>query len=400
LLSAEQLLAELLKRARPLDEMEVVSLDGALGRVLGVGVVSSVTVPPLDNSAMDGYAVRTADVEAGVPMWVSQRITAGRVGQWLQPGTAARIFTGAPIPPGADAVVMQENAIVEGEEVRFPVLPRLGQHIRRAGEDIMAGCEVLCPGTRLGAAEMGLAASAGAASLSVIRHLKVAIFSTGDELAEPGEPISPGQIYNSNRYTLTGLLQGLNADLRDFGRVPDSLDATVKTLEQAADWADVVITSGGVSVGEEDHVKAALEKLGRLEMWKVAMKPGKPVVYGQVNQADFIGLPGNPVSVFATFCLFARPFLLKRMAATRVLYRAFPLKAAFAWTRPGERREFLRGLMVPDGNGGAEVRLYPNQSSGVLTSATWGDGFVDIAVGQTVSRGEWVRFIPFSEVLG
>jgi molybdopterin molybdotransferase len=380
--------------------MEVVTLDSALGRVLGKGVVSSVTVPPLDNSAMDGYAVRAAEVEAGVPMWVSQRIAAGRVGEALQAGTAARIFTGAPIPPGADAVVMQENAIVEGEEVRFPVPPRLGQHIRRAGEDIMAGCEVLCPGTRVGAAEMGLAASAGAASLSVLRRLKVAIFSTGDELAEPGEPINPGQIYNSNRYTLTGLLQGLNVDLRDFGRVPDLLDSTLKTLEQASDWADVVITSGGVSVGEEDHVKAALEKLGRLEMWKVAMKPGKPVVYGQVNQANFIGLPGNPVSVFATFCLFARPFLLKRMGVTRVLYRAFPVKAAFERSKPGERREFLRGLMVPDGNGGAEVRLYPNQSSGVLTSATWGDGFVDIAVGQTVLDGDWVRFIPFSEVLG
>ena len=400
MLSAEQLLAELLKRARPLEEMEVVALDGALGRVLGKGVVSNVTVPPLDNSAMDGYAVRTAEVEAGVPMWVSQRITAGRVGQDLQPGTVARIFTGAPIPPGADAVVMQENAIVEGEEVHFPGLPSVGQHIRRAGEDIVAGCEVMCPGTRLGAAEIGLAASAGAGSLSVVRRLKVAIFSTGDELAEPGEPIKPGQIYNSNRFTLSGLLQGLNADLRDFGRVPDALDATVKTLEQAADWADVVITSGGVSVGDEDHVKAALEKLGRLEMWKVAMKPGKPVVFGQVGEADFIGLPGNPVSVFATFCLFARPFLLKRMGVTRVLYRAFPVKAAFDWNKAGERREFLRGLMVADGEGGAEVRLYPNQGSGVLTSATWGDGFVDIAVGQTVSRGEWVRFIPFSEVSG
>jgi len=197
-----------------------------------------------------------------------------------------------------------------------------------------------------------------------------------------------------------GLLQGLNVELRDFGRVPDTLDATVKTMQQAANWADVVITSGGVSVGEEDHVKAALEKLGRLEMWKVAMKPGKPVVYGQINEADFIGLPGNPVSAFATFCLFVRPFLLKRMGVTNVLYRAFPVRAAFDWSRPGERREFLRGLMVQDGQGGAEVRLYPNQSSGVLTSVTWGDGFVDIPVGQTLLRGEWVRFIPFSEVLG
>jgi molybdopterin molybdotransferase len=400
LLSAEQLLAELLKRARSLEDVELVSLDGALGRVLGKGVISRVTVPPLDNSSMDGYAVRAAEVKAGAPMWVSQRIAAGHAGQFLQPGTAARIFTGAPIPPGADSVIIQENAIVEGEEVRFTSSPALGQNIRRAGEDIMTGAEVLPPGVRINAAELGLAASAGMDALTVVRRVKVAIFSTGDELAEPGQPIEPGQIYNSNRYTLTGLLQGLDAELRDFGRVPDTFDATVRTMQQAADWADVVITSGGVSVGEEDHVKAALEELGQLEMWKVAMKPGKPMAYGRVGDADFIGLPGNPVSAFVTFCLFARPFLLKRMGVTQVLYRAFPVKAAFDWTKAGARREFLRGLMVPDGQGGAEVRLYPNQGSGVLTSVTWGNGFVDIADGQTVIRGEWVRFIPFSEVLG
>lgn len=378
----------------------MVPLDGALGRVLGRGVASKVTVPPMDNSSMDGYAVRAAEVTPGEPMWVSQRIAAGHMGEYLQAGTAARIFTGAPIPPGADTVIIQENAIVEGEEVRFPVLPRRGENIRRAGEDILAGAEVLSPGTRINAAELGLAASAGVDALIVARRLKVAIFSTGDELAEPGDPIRPGQIYNSNRYTLTGLLQGINVELRDFGRVKDTLDATVKAMQQAAEWADVVITSGGVSVGEEDHVRTALEKLGRLEMWKVAMKPGKPVVYGRVGEADFIGLPGNPVSAFVTFCLFARPFLLKRMGVTRVLYRAFPVKAAFDWSKQGTRREFLRGLMVADGNEGAEVRLYPNQGSGVLTSVSWGDGLVDIPVGQTVARGEWVRFIPFSEVLG
>ena len=400
MLSAEQLLSELLARARTLEEVEMVPLDGALGRVLGRGVASKVTVPPMDNSSMDGYAVRAAEVTPGEPMWVSQRIAAGHMGEYLQAGTAARIFTGAPIPPGADTVIIQENAIVEGEEVRFPVLPRRGENIRRAGEDILAGAEVLSPGTRINAAELGLAASAGVDALIVARRLKVAIFSTGDELAEPGDPIRPGQIYNSNRYTLTGLLQGINVELRDFGRVKDTLDATVKAMQQAAEWADVVITSGGVSVGEEDHVRTALQKLGRLEMWKVAMKPGKPVVYGRVGEADFIGLPGNPVSAFVTFCLFARPFLLKRMGVTRVLYRAFPVKAAFDWSKQGTRREFLRGLMVADGNEGAEVRLYPNQGSGVLTSVSWGDGLVDIPVGQTVARGEWVRFIPFSEVLG
>jgi molybdopterin molybdotransferase len=400
LLGAEQLLSELLKRARPLEDLEVVALDGALGRVLGKGITSRVTVPPLDNSSMDGYAVRAGDVRAGVPMWVSQRIAAGHSGHALQRGTAARIFTGAPVPPGADSVIIQEDAVIEGEEVRFTSVPAVGQNIRPAGEDFVAGAEVLPPGVRVNAAELGLAASAGMEALTVVRRVKVAIFSTGDELADPGEPIGPGQIYNSNRYTLTGLLQGLGAELRDYGRVPDVLDATVRTMQEAADWADVVITSGGVSVGEEDHVKAALERLGQLEIWKVSMKPGKPVAYGKVGNADFIGLPGNPVSGFATFCLFARPFLLRRMGVTRVLYRAFPVKAAFDWTKPGTRREFLRGLMVPDGQGGAEVRLYPNQGSGVLTSVAWGNGFVDIAEGQTVIRGEWVRFIPFSEVLG
>jgi molybdopterin molybdotransferase len=400
LLSAEQLLTELLKRAWPLEDLEVIPLDGALGRVLGKGVTSRVTVPPLDNSSMDGFAVRAEDVRAGVPMWMSQRIAAGHSGQALQRGTAARIFTGAPIPLGADSVIIQEEAVIEGEEVRFTSVPAVGQNIRPAGEDFVTGAEVLPPGVRVNAAELGLAASAGMDALTVVRRVKVAIFSTGDELADPGEPIGPGQIYNSNRYTLTGLLQGLGAELRDFGRVPDMLDATIRTMQEAADWADVVITSGGVSVGEEDHVKAAVERLGQLEMWKVAMKPGKPVAYGKVGNADFIGLPGNPVSGFATFCLFARPFLLKRMGVTRILYRAFPVKAAFDWTKPVTRREFLRGLMVPDGQGGAEIRLYPNQGSGVLTSVTWGNGFVDIAEGQTVIRGEWVRFIPFSEVLG
>ncbi|MGO9445104.1 MAG: gephyrin-like molybdotransferase Glp [Thiobacillaceae bacterium] len=399
-LSAEELLFTLLNRARPPDAVETVPLDGALGRVLGKGVVSRVTVPPRDNSSMDGYAVSVAEIKLGQPVPISQRIAAGQMGEVLQPGTSARIFTGAPIPPGADAIIIQEDAIVEGAHVRFSGVPSVGQNIRRAGEDLAEGDEVLPPGTRLNAAEMGLAASAGWEAVTVFRRLKVAIFSTGDELADPGTPLKPGQIFNSNRYTMLGMLQGLDAERRDFGTVPDTLDATEKTLRQAADWADVVITSGGVSVGQEDHVKAALEKLGELEMWKVAIKPGKPVVYGRVGKADFIGLPGNPVSAFVVFCLFARPFLLKRMGLTQVLYRGFPIKAAFDRGRPGDRREFLRGLMVPDGRGGAEVRLYPNQGSGVLTSVTWGDGLVDIPIGQTVRRGEWVRFIPFSEVLG
>jgi molybdopterin molybdotransferase len=375
---------------------ETVSVANALGRVLAAPQTSAITVPPLDNSAMDGYAVRVADVAvAGMRLPVSQRILAGTVGAPLRPGTAARIFTGAPVPAGADAVLMQETCSAEGDEVVINALPRPGENIRRAGEDIQAGAQVLAAGTRLGAAEMGLAASVGLAELTVFRKLKVACFFTGDELVTPGRPLQPGQIYNSNRTTLTGLVNGLGCELIDLGIVPDTLEATETALEGAASIADVVITSGGVSVGEADYVKAAVEKQGRVEMWKVAMKPGKPLVYGRVNDTDFIGLPGNPVSAFVTFCLFVRPFLLKRMGAADVLYRAFAVQADFAWKKPGARREFLRAQLQPSGR----LALFPNQSSGVLTSCAWADGLVDLAIGQTVQPGDWVRFIPFSELL-
>jgi molybdopterin molybdotransferase len=396
MLSADQLLDALLERAHGVTETETVTVTDALGRVLAAPQTSTITVPPMDNSAMDGYALRVADVvAAGVKLPVSQRILAGAIGEPLRPGSAARIFTGAPVPPGADAVLMQEYCEATGEDVVINAMPHAGENIRRAGEDIQAGAQILAAGTRIGAAEMGLAASVGLAELPVFRKLKVACFFTGDELVTPGTPLQPGQIYNSNRYTLNGLVNGLGCELIDLGIVPDTLEATEAALARASQEADVVITSGGVSVGEADYVKAAVEKLGRVEMWKVAMKPGKPLVYGRVNDADFIGLPGNPVSAFVTFCLFVRPFLLKRMGASDVLYRAFAVQADFAWSKAGARREFLRARLQPDGR----LALFPNQSSGVLTSCAWSDGLVDLGVGQTIAPGDWVRFIPLSELL-
>lgn len=400
MLTADQLLEELLKRARKQTQVEPVPTELCLGRVLAQPQVSMISVPPLDNSAMDGYAVRVAECLPGAALSVTQRIAAGQVGEALAINSVARIFTGAPIPLGADAVVMQEDCLQDGDKVQINRQPQSGEHIRRAGEDIRPGDIILPAGTRLGAAEMGLAASVGLAELPVYRRLRVASFSTGDELVQPGTALAAGQIYNSNRYTLAGLVQGLGCEWLDLGSVPDTLTATLDALQHAAAMADVVITSGGVSVGEEDHVKAAVEQLGKIEMWKVAMKPGKPLVYGRVCEADFIGLPGNPVSTFVTFALFARPFLLKRMGVVKVLPKTYHVQATFDWTKPGQRREFLRARLTTSESGAVQAELFPNQSSGVLTSAVWADGLVDIDIGQAVTRGELVRFIPFSEVLG
>lgn len=394
MLSVDEARARLLAGARPLADTETIPVDLAIGRVLAAPLVSGVMVPPLDNSAMDGYALRLADWAEGRRLAVGQRIPAGRIGQPLQPGEVARIFTGAPIPEGADAVVMQEDCEACDGDVLVRRAPRPGDHIRRAGEDIRIGQTVLSAGDRLTPARLGVAASVGATELAVYRRPRVAVFFTGDEIVMPGQPLGPGRIYNSNRATLRGLLDQLGCELIDLGQVPDRLDATVEVLQRAAARADVVVTSGGVSVGEEDHVKAALERLGRIEMWKVAMKPGKPLVYGRVGEADFLGLPGNPVSGFVVFCLFARPFLLARMGAKAAPVEPFTVPAGFDWPKPGKRREFLRARF----EAGRAV-LYPNQGSGVLTSLAWADGLVDIEAGNTVKVGDMVRFLPLSELL-
>ena len=398
-------LAELLLHATPLPGTDTVTTFDADGRVLAQDCVSALQVPPQDNSSMDGYAVRCADVAAaGGVLPVSQRIPAGSAGDPLQPGTAARIFTGAPVPAGADAILMQEDcealAAPDGlGSVRINAVPQVGQWIRSAGEDITRGAVVLSAGTRLTPAELGLAASIGLHELQVVRRPRVALFSTGDELVMPGEvppeQMRPGAIYNSNRFFLRAMLQRLGCEVTDFGIVPDQRDATIAALRDASAAHDLILTSGGVSVGEEDHIKPAVETLGTLDLWQIAMKPGKPFAYGRIGAAHFMGLPGNPVSSFLTFALLVRPFVLRLQGVRDVAPQSVAVRADFSWPKADKRREFLRVRH----NSAGGLDLFGNQSSGVLTSAAWGDGVVDNPAGQTIAAGDTVRYIAFSELL-
>jgi len=420
MLAVREALDFLLAAARPVDGIEHVATLEANGRVLAADQVSLLDVPSADNTQMDGYAVRAADCAGGsARLRVAQRIPAGSVGQPLEPGTAARIFTGALIPEGADAVVMQEQCEVDGDHVIVRHAPLEGEWIRRRGEDVRNGAVILPAGTRLRGQELGLAASVGLATLPVRRRMRVAVFFTGDELAMPGEPLTPGAIYNSNRFTLRGLLENLDCEFTDYGIVPDSLQATRDTLREAARAHDLIITSGGVSVGEEDHIKPAVEAEGRLNMWQIAVKPGKPLAFGEVRREEavqdsacasgapgtcvssapgtayFIGLPGNPVSSFITFLLFVRPFLLRLQGVEGpVEPRRIAMRADFSWPKPDRRNEFLRVRM----NDGGGLDLFPNQGSGVLTSTVWADGLVDNPPGQAIAQGDLVRFIPFASL--
>ncbi|WP_426088349.1 gephyrin-like molybdotransferase Glp [Janthinobacterium sp. PSPC1-1] len=397
MLSVAEAQAFMLGAARPVAEVELVDTMRANGRVLAAAQTSTLNVPERDNTQMDGYAVRAIDCASGAAsLPVSQRIAAGHVGQPLQPGTAARIFTGALLPDGADCVVMQEQCTLLDGVVTVNHVPHAGEWVRRQGEDIRAGGVILGAGRRLRSQEMGLAASVGLAQVPVLRKLRVAVFFTGDELAMPGEPLAPGAVYNSNRFTLRGLLENLGCDITDLGIVPDSLEATKAVLRQAAQGNDLIITSGGVSVGEEDHIKPAVEAEGRLNMWQIAVKPGKPLAFGEVQDAFFVGLPGNPVSSFVTFLLFVRPFILRLQGvAGNLAPRSYKLPAAFERLKADKRNEFLRAKVNDDG----ELELFANQSSGVLTSTVWGDGLIDCPPGLSIARGDMLRFIPFNELL-
>jgi molybdopterin molybdotransferase len=419
MLTRQQALDQLLAAAIPLQDSETIDTLAANGRVLAVAQVSQLNVPSFDNSQMDGYALCAADCQtSGSRLRIAGRIPAGQVGQLLAAGCAARIFTGAGLPPGADCVVMQEACVVDGDFVIINHCPKPGEWVRRTGEDIKAGAVILPPGTRLRAAELGLAASVGLAQLPVLRRLRVAMFFTGDELAMPGETLRPGAIYNSNRFILRGLLENLGCQISDYGIVPDTLEATRAALREAAQAHDLIITSGGVSVGEEDHVKPAVEAEGGLHLWQIAIKPGKPLAFGQVRRAAsgaavghameqgagqgsdapatcaFIGLPGNPVSCLITFILFVRPFILRMQAIPDVAPQDYWMRADFDWPKADRRNEFLRAKRNAEGG----LDLFANQGSAVLTSTVWGDGIIDNPPGQAIARGDLVRFIPFNEL--
>ena len=408
LLSLDEALALLVAGSAPyaITQTETVSTFDALGRVLAADVLSGLNVPPEDNTSMDGYVLRAADVPvAGTLLPVSQRIPAGHVGQALQPGTAARIFTGGQVPAGGDAVVMQEQceavpatSLADGlGSVRVNTVPTAGQWIRRRGEDVQQGAAVLQCGQRLTPQALGLAASVGAATLTVLRRPRLALFSTGDELQNPGEVLRSGSIYNSNRYTLRALAQAAGCEVIDLGIVGDTLDATRAALREAAAVSDLIVTCGGVSVGEEDHLKPAAHAEGELDDWQIAMKPGKPLAFGRVRKAGggaalLVGLPGNPVSAFITFLLAVGPVLRVIQGMHSVAPASLSMRADFDWPRPDRRREFLRVQLNAEGG----LSLFANQSSGVLTSAVWADGLVDNPGSQAIARGDAVRFLPLS----
>jgi molybdopterin molybdotransferase len=383
-----------LAQAAPITGREVVALAKAQGRVLAADLISTLDLPPWPNSAMDGYALRVADW-TGEPLPVSQRIFAGQDPLPLQPGTCARIFTGAPVPEGADCVEMQENADVQPDErVRFLEPLKAEQNIRPKGQETTAGDKVLDAGTIMGAIELGLAATMGFGELEVVRRARVAVLSTGDELIEPGQPLGPGQIYNSNRVLLCSWLTRLGCEVVDAGILADDLDKTRAALGALGD-VDLILSTGGVSVGEADFLGHALREAGEISLWKLAIKPGKPLTFGHFRGVPVIGLPGNPASTLVTFGLLARPYLLRRLGVQDVQPLQFKVPAGFVWDKPGNRREYLRGRLEQ-----GRLIAYRNQSSGVLRSAAWADGLIEVIEGTTVAQGDLLNFIPLSEIMG
>jgi molybdopterin molybdotransferase len=395
----DEAIDELLARVPALPPIEHVPLSDALGRILAEPLSAPFPVPAWDNSAMDGYALCAADLPAeGGWLPLAGRIAAGDAAdQQLPAGHAVRIFTGAPLPPGADSVVAQEDCEIETDRVRFPAVSR-GAHVRRQGEELHAGEPVLQAGKRLRPQEIGLLASFGVARVAVYRRLRVGLLSSGNELREPGEPLAPGQIYNSNRYCLLAVLRSLGLEVHDYEVLVDELAASRDALALAASEWDLLITSGGVSVGEEDHLKQAIRELGELHLWRLAIQPGKPLAFGEVGGKPWIGLPGNPAAALITSLVVARPFLLRAQGCTDVLPRPLQLPAGFAWRKTNKRRQYLRARLEQV-DGELRVCLHPRQGSAMLTSASWADGLAIVECNRTLGEGETVDYLPFSELL-
>ncbi|MBW4935462.1 molybdopterin molybdotransferase MoeA [Marinobacter sp. F4206] len=394
----EDALTHLLARAPAIAETEMTDLADTLNRILAEDQTVPADVPPADNSSVDGYALRRQDLQSGNPLPVSARIPAGEAPQPLTPGTAARIFTGSEIPPGADSVVMQER--VETSEAGISVLAEVteGQNIRRRGQDLAEGDLALARGTLIRPQEMGLLASMGVARVRVQAKLKVAILTTGDELVDPGIPLAPGQIYNTNRFTLLGLLEHAGCEVVLCESLEDTRTTTRTTLQRAADNADLIITSGGVSVGEEDHVRAVLEESGGLSLWRLAIKPGKPLAFGDINGTPLLGLPGNPAAVLVAFLVIGMPLIRKSQGRVRTEPAGEPLPAAFRIDSGSIRREFVRARRETR-DGQACIAAYPNQSSGVLSSACWADGLAVVPENTSVEPGDVLTFYSFNELL-
>ena len=393
MISVEQAIEQMQSHARPVCEQEIIAIDQALGRTLSKPVIASINVPPADNSAMDGYAVRTTDIALNALYPVSQRIPAGTAPDPLQENSVARIFTGANMPPGADAVIIQEDSIARNDQVQFKSLANAGENIRHCGQDVKEGSEILPAGKVLRPQEIGLIASCGIAEVDVYKKLRVAILSTGDELVEPGQQAKPNQIYNSNRFLLKSFCVACGFEAVYFDPVPDQLNQTVSALEKAASQADIILTTGGVSVGEEDYIKPALEQLGSLDIWKVAIKPGKPIALGRVGDTNLIGLPGNPSSVFTTFLILALPRLrlLQGRSEKQVLPEMLPANFSRA---AGSRQEYLRARKTSQG-----IEIFPNQSSGVLSSACWGDGFAVQPQNAVIEQGQPMEFFDYQRLM-
>jgi molybdopterin molybdotransferase len=403
LMSLRDALALLEERTDIVAGIERVPLAAALGRILADDLIAPFPVPPHANSAVDGYAVRFEDLspEGSTTLPVVGRATAGHPErQPLRSGEAIRIFTGAIMPEGADTVLMQEDCRFEGDRVTIPTGIKRGANRRRAGEDVEAGAVALAAGTRLRPQEVGMAASLGLASLPARTRLKAALFSTGDELLEPGEPSVPGHIYDSNRYTLAALLAGLGVAVSDLGIMPDREPVIREALRRASQGHDLVVTTGGVSVGEEDHVKSAVQALGSLHVWRLAIKPGRPIALGQVGRVPFVGLPGNPVAAMVTFLRVVRPLILKLAGARNREPPFYRVRSDFAYRKKSGRREWVRVSMVSDGAGGLKARKFPREGAGILSSMVASDGLAELPEDLThLEPGAMVDVLPFAEML-